>query len=184
MRSTLWLLGLGVALFACTSDTTRVVYMDLSYQVRCLDCRPAAPDESAHRIKAVEGEGGLALSCQVTQDGDTRRISFSSSFQGAGGNDKYVLRVDRADLDGSSNDPCLVHIEESGNTYEGACGSDDPSEDRPCKVELSVEDGVVKGSLHCASIENLGSATDIRYLVSPLTRDTAAPFMIYGCKSL
>lgn len=189
MRSTCWLLGLGLAVFACTSDTTRVIYMDLSYQVRCLDCTPAAPDESAHKIKAVEGEGGLDLTCRAQRDGDTRLINFNSTYPGSSDTDgdntgRYVLRVERADLDGDSNEFCQVHLEESGNTYEGRCGRGEPTEDQPCRVNLSVEGGVVKGDVYCSRITNINTARDIRYLVAPMTRAEPATFQVYGCTNL
>jgi len=186
MRSTSWLLGLGFATLtsaACTSDADPTVYVALSYQVRCLTCQPRVPDENAHEIKAVNGEGGLQLECRVNRIGGTRRVSFSSTHPK--GDDTYSLSVTNGNIDGDESEgPCQVDLTESGNSYSGACGSDDPTEDRPCKISFEERNGVIKGGVYCLNIPNVGNRTSTRTLVSPATRDEPATFEVHGCKGL
>jgi hypothetical protein len=187
MRSTALLLGLGCAVMACSSDTTPVIYMDLQYQVRCLDCEPRGPDDAAHKIKVVEGEDDYNLNCTVVRSGGVRRVTFTASrLDKKDSSSSRVFEVRSASLDGDDNDAsqCQVHVVEGDNTYDSTCSSDDPSGDTPCQATLSEKGGIISGSLFCDKIPNLVSATTSRYVVKPASTSDGAPFKIYGCKGL
>lgn len=179
-----WMLGLGLGAFACTSDTTPVIYVDLSYQVRCLDCDPRAPDSAARRIKAVEGELGLKLECRARSIEGTRRVTWLSDHRRQNSDDSYMLSITNLNIEGEESEgPCEVAITEGPNTYKGACGSDDPTPGRPCKVSVDVEDGVVRGEVYCDDIPNEVTNSLTRYLVAPVSREPAT-FQVYGCRDL
>jgi hypothetical protein len=173
----LWLsCGVGiVASWGCSSDFTPTVYVGMSYQVRCVDCQPRALDDAARSVKAVDAEAGFKLSCKADSTGGTKRVSFSIVHDSATSEQSYTLS--------ESDGPCSVRVVEGANTYEGACGTDDPTEDRPCKVGFEVKGGVINGSLYCAKIASDASSSIARYVTTPLTRDPAK-FEIYGCEGL
>ena len=175
------LLSCGV--LACTSDTAPVVYVGMSYQVRCLDCQPRAQDDAARNIKAVDDEAGYKLSCAVDSMTGTKRVTVDIVHESANSEQSYSLSVSNASLAEESDGPCSVRVVEGANTYQGACGSAEPNEDRPCQVSFEVKRGVLKGSLYCKEIASDASSSLTRYLVAPITRDPAT-FEIYGCSGL
>ena len=179
----LWL-SCSVGVLGCTSDTAPTVYVGMSYQVRCIDCQPRALDDAARNVKAVDAESGYKLSCKVDNDGGTRRVGFSIVHDSAKSDQSYSLSVSHANLtDEESDGPCSVRVVEGANTYEGACGSDDPSEDRPCKISFEVKGGVIHGSLYCAKLQSDATSGILRYVTAPVSRD-AAEFEIHGCTDL
>jgi hypothetical protein len=185
MRSMSAVLGLGLVVSACSSDGPATVYIALSYQVRCLDCQPRTADDSPHPIKNVDGEIGLSLDCEVRRLADARRVTFSANHQSSDNTQNYAIRVTNGSLDGDESDgPCDVQIIEGANTYEGACGSDEPTTDRPCQATFEVKDGVVRGGVFCNKLPNMSNLTSTRYLVAPGTSTDPATFEVYGCSGL
>jgi hypothetical protein len=181
MRSIAWLLGIGVVATACSTEDEHVVYAALSYQIRCLEgCEPRVPDLPGHEIKAVDGEGGISLDCRVRDIGGTPRVSFSASFH----DPSFSFGIDNGNLEGEESDgPCSVRLVEDNNTYVGACGSDSPTQERPCEITLYVEHNVVKGSVFCNQIPNDANMTSTRWLTLPSTREPAT-FELHGCKDI
>jgi len=177
-----WLL-LGFGVFGCTSDTTPTVYVGTAYQVRCIDCQPRAQDDAVRSIKAVEGEAGHRLACRIDNESGTKRATFSVVHDSADEAKNYALELNDANLSEESDGPCEVRVVDGANTYKGACGSDEPTEDRPCQVSVRLEGRVLKGNIYCAKIPSDATANITRYVVAPLTRDPAQ-FEIYGCSGL
>lgn len=179
----LWL-GCGVGLFGCTSDTAPTVYVGMAYQVRCIDCQPRALDDAARDVKAVDAEAGYKLTCAADKMSGTKRVSFSVEHASTNSDNSYSLSVSHANIEGEESDgPCSVRVVEGANTYEGACGSDDPTEDRPCKISFDIKSGVLNGSLYCAKIASDASASIVRYVAAPLSKDPSK-FEIHGCSGL
>ena len=130
---------------------------------------------------------GFKLTCAASTQSGAKRVSFSIMHESATEEQRYTLAVSHAKLDGEETDgPCSVRVVEGANTYEGPCGSDDPSEDRPCKVSVKVEKGVLKGSLYCAKIPSDASSSIVRYVTAPISRDSREPaqFEIHGCQGI
>jgi hypothetical protein len=180
-------LGLECLIAACSSDSTPTVYVDLAYQVRCLDCEPRSPDDPAHEIKVVDGEAGYKLDCAVRKVSGTRRVDFDVTYNDPAKSDSdHVFKISGASVDG--DDPtlqCSAHIVEGDNTYDGSCSSDPPATSGgPCQASLSVKNGVIEGSLYCDNIENGANISSTRYIVAPGTESDPAKFSLYGCTGL
>jgi hypothetical protein len=188
MRSTsvwLGLLSLLAVLASCTSDTTPIVYIGMTYQVRCLDCQPRDSDPNPRDVRAVDGEAGYNLECAVTKTGSTRRVTFSAENQSSDSARSYLLTVRAGRLGGDESDgPCEVRVKEGDSTYEAACSSDAPSTERPCQVSFKEKNGVIKGQLYCNKILSDVGPSRFRYLVAPYTSEDPAEFELYGCSGL
>jgi hypothetical protein len=160
-------------LFACSEEDPAPQFIELDYQIRCLDCQPASMDEVPHKIDAVAGDSDVAVSCHTT--GSKPELTFS--LQGA----SYMFRIRAASLAGKDpGDGCVVTVKEGSNTYEGGCTAGDPTEDQPCQVQLKQDDDVITGSVLCRNIPNALTPTVRRNIVAPST-SKAAEFEIHNC---
>jgi len=178
-----WLL-LGIGVLSCSSDFTPTVYVGMSYQVRCIDCQPRALDDTARNVKTVDEENGHQTACRVDSSSGTKRVTFSVEHDSSDESKNYSVQISNGNVTGDESDgPCQVTVVEGANTYQGACGTDEPTADRPCQVSFNVDKGVLKGNLYCADITNEATANVTRYIVAPLTRG-AASFEVYGCPGL
>lgn len=188
MRSTpVWLGVLSLfGLFAgCTSETTPIVYIGMTYQVRCLDCQPREPDPTPRDVRAVDGEAGFSLDCSVTKSGSTRRVSFSAEHQSSDAESKYVISVRGARLGGEESDgPCDVRVIEGNNTYVAGCSTDSPTTERPCQLALKEKGGVVSGELYCNKMPSDASLSQVRHVVAPYTETDPVKLELYGCRGL
>jgi hypothetical protein len=180
------LLGLGLP--ACSTDTTPAVYSELTYQVRCLDCEPRAPDEASHTIKVVNGENGYKLGCAVERVDAVRRVTFSVEHNDpAHPSMDHMFKVASGNLDAAESEPrCSLQVLESANTYVGSCSSSapDPEAGVPCQATFELKAGVITGGVYCTAIANSANLFATRYLVAPNTRSEPAHFEIHGCSGL
>ena len=188
-RATLgvWVLVVGYGIASCSSDSTPTVYVDLAYQVRCLGCNPRAPDDSPREVKAVNGEDGYRLTCEVKKVGGARRVNFAVEHTPSDASAQdHAFRVELANLDGEDTSlQCAVHVLEGVQIYGGACTSDEPSESGgPCQANFRVEKGVIKGGIFCDNIPVEAAPQVTRYIVAPGTSDGPAQVQIYGCHGL
>jgi hypothetical protein len=160
----------------------------MEYQVRCLDCQPRVPDPAPRDIRAVNGEAGFKLECSVSGRGSDRRVTFSAEHQSESAANRYLLQVRSAKLGGEDTDgPCEVRSLEGDNTYVASCGSDTPTRERQCQIELRQDDddkGVLKGKLYCDKMPSDASLNNVRSLVAPNTSADPAEFELYGCAGL
>ena len=188
MRSTpVWLgvLTLLGVFASCTSETTPIVYIGMTYQVRCLDCQPREPDPTPRDIRAVDGEAGYSLNCSVSKSGGTPRVTFSAEHQGDSAENKYVLSVRNARLGGDESEgPCDVRVIEGNNTYVSDCSTEAPTTERPCQVKLKEKGGVVSGELYCSKMPSDASLNQVRHLVAPFTETDPVKLDLYGCRGL
>jgi hypothetical protein len=176
---------LGVA--GCTSDSTPTVYVDLAYQVRCLDCDSHAPDDTPREVKVVDGEDGYQLECEVKKVGGVRRVTLAANHLDATSTDNHAFRVELANLDGDDSSlQCTVKVIEGVQIYEGACSSDTPDvSGGPCQANFRVEKGVIKGAVLCDGLPVEATPEITRYLLAPGgTRDEPAQIQVYGCRGL
>jgi hypothetical protein len=175
---------LSLLLTACVKTDPAPRFVDASYQVRCIDCEPLSPDDSAHALLALDGENGFAISCSSEMRGKSRLLTFSAqSTDKKRASNNYSFKITQADID--SKDPgnsCKIRVSEGANTYEGACTSGDPSDDNPCHLEIAEKNGIVKGNVLCDKIPSVADATVFRYVVKPNTDDQAASFELHGCQ--
>ena len=165
-------------LLACSESDPPPHFIDLSYQIRCIDCSMTALDETPHEISAVDGESDYDVSCRV--EGSKPLLSFS--VQGEANGDPFLFRITGASLGGKDpGSACTVTIKEGSNRYEGGCTADDPSSDRPCQFEAKRDGDVIKGSVLCRNIPNMSASTVTRDVVFPGSED-AAEFELHGCE--
>ena len=171
-----------VGLLGCVEDDPAALFLDLDYQVRCLDCEPRSNDEPARKIHAVDGEDDLTINCSTElRDGD-RLVTISlEHVDPEDGDVDYSLSIDQVNLD--SKDPgsgCRINAKEGPNVYEGNCSGSEPSEDEPCVIKLEQEGDGVTGTLHCVRIPNKAQPTLTRHIVASGS-EKAAKLEATGC---
>ena len=167
----LLLLTLSFAAFplACVNSDPAPVFVDVSYQLRCIDCEPRTADDSAHTINALDGENGFRVTCDSQRQGKDRLVTFSAGVTDSKHpSNSYAFKIFQADVDKSDpGSSCHTQVVEGSNSYDGPCSSGEPSSDRPCQLKLKLKDGVIKGSVLCNAIPNRNDSMLTRHLVSP-----------------
>lgn len=170
---------------ACAEEDPPPLYVDVNYQVRCVDCEPRSADDAARDVRAIDGELGFNVECSVTERSGDRLLTFRAAYMDAERPSRnYGISLVQANLEGG--DPggsCIVVVSEGNNTYEGGCTADEPDDGNPCQVELEAEDGIVTGTILCESVPNKNSAMITRHLVDPNSEDPAE-FEVHGCRGL
>ncbi|MDD9933515.1 MAG: hypothetical protein OXT09_07930 [Myxococcales bacterium] len=170
----------------CTEEDPAPLFMDIRYQVRCVDCEPRAPDDPVRDVELLDGEQGYTIMCRAnTRDGD-RLLTFSTTFINPDmESENFSISVLQVNLD--DDDPgsdCSVQVKEGSNTYEGDCTSGDPTVEEPCSVDFSVDGDVVTGEIFCADVPNRNMAMTKRHLVAPGEEEEGAQFELHGCTGL
>ena len=176
----------GTSIGGCTDPDPAPLFMDIRYQVRCIECEPRAPDDPVRDIQLLDGEQGYTVACNAnTVDGD-RVLTFSTSFSNPDReSENFAISVKQVNIDKSNpGSACAVRVEEGSNTYEGDCTKDDPTADAPCSVAFEQDGDVIKGSVLCEDIPNRNMAMTKRHLVEPGTTDQPARFELHGCTGI
>ncbi len=168
-----------VALLGCTNEDPAALFVDISYQLRCIDCDPRSPDGPMRDLLLVDGEMDTTLTCAASASGSTHEVDFSAQ------NSQYSLELHQVRLGANPGDQCQIEVKEgSGNTYRGGCKAVGSDDDAPCEVELTNEGGAITGSILCRRIQHTLTPTYTRYLLSPGSQDEAAEITIQGCAGL
>ena len=187
MRSTglgFWVVCLGFSLAACTSDTTPAIYMEMGWQVRCIDCGRSAQDDVPRTVKNVSGEAGFTLDCDVRKVSGTRRVDFSIDHPSTDQDDKYGIAISLGNLDTEDTEDVCVRVYEGDSTYTYECPSEDASFANPCKASFTIKDKIIEGDVKCDNVPNQGTNEITRSVVTPGSRTDAAHFKLYGCAGL
>jgi hypothetical protein len=177
---------LGLVLSACNEENPAPLFLDIDYQIRCLDCEPRAPDSLRHNFATLDGEQGFTLLCSTANQGGDRVLNFSATYLDPEGaqSKNFSIRLISVNLDSSDpGDGCRVVATEGGNTYEGHCTSAEPSGDDECQIKVDVEHETVIGSILCEKIPNRSTNEVVRYLVKG-GGSSAAEFVFEGCTGL
>jgi hypothetical protein len=174
-----------LSLCACNKEDPAPLYLEADYQLRCIDCKPTAVDETPRSLNVLNGEAGYVVACSAEASGGDRVVSFSASFKDPlGKKDKFSIAVTQANIDAANpGASCRVEVVEGSNDYKGNCTGGSPTDGKPCVVKLKAEGGVLSGTIDCKTIPNAGDAQIRRYLVAPGT-NKAAKFSIDGCTGL
>jgi hypothetical protein len=171
------------ALLACAEQDPPPHFMDVTYQVRCVDCQPLSMDDKTRRVLAIDGENNFEVGC--TANGSGPLLSFSATHTDKDNKDNnYSIQVLQASL--ASRDPgksCEVRVTEGSNSYSGKCTEDAPTEDSPCQVKFHRDDQNVTGSIFCKRIPNRNTAELTRWVVKPGTTKPFT-FQVDGCEGL
>ena len=171
------------ALLACEQQDPPPHFIDVAYQVRCIDCMPLTTDDPTRDVLAIDAEDGYEVACSAS--GSKPLVTFSVKHPDAKkGSDNFELRVIQASL--ASKDPgssCVVRVTEGDNTYEGKCTADDPTADEPCQLSLKRDGSSLTGKLLCKRIPNRGTTELTRWVVKPHSMD-ALKFQVDGCEGL
>ena len=170
-------------LLACAKEDPPPQYVDIDYQMRCLDCQPIAPDYSAHDVTAIDGEDEFDVSCRTRGSKPTLTFSVGHEDQKTESNSFSFRIVDASLSRGDPGASCHVTVIEGNSTYDGDCTGGVPSVDKPCQLELKKDNDVITGSILCRNIPNMLSREITRNLVKPGS-DKAAKFELHGCEAL
>lgn len=170
-------------LSGCANTDPTPTFMDMDYQVRCRGMCNNSVDDPARSVVNLDGEDGYVVECLVTGSGSSREVTASvecnSADDACGG--EYAFKLLTARLGDDVGSECLVVISEGSNTYEGKCTAGEPSEDTPCKLDISEDDGAIVGSVRCIDIANVNAPTELRSVSEPGT-DQPAAFSILNCE--
>ncbi|HEX2675605.1 MAG TPA: hypothetical protein VHM19_03175 [Polyangiales bacterium] len=171
---------------ACTSEDPAPVFVDASYQLRCIDCQQHVPDEAVRNVQQLDGEAGYKLECDVSKSGSKRQITIDVQYDDPDHPaDKHSIKIAQALIDGK--DPggqCEVTVVEARTTYAGKCTADAPTATEPCQVSFKISGGSVKASVYCDNIPSPSSIDTTRYLVAPNTLNDPATIEVEGCSGL
>jgi hypothetical protein len=170
-------------LLGCTEQDPDPLYVEINYQLRCLDCVPRANDYPEHHVMHLNGDDGHTARCDTLRRDSDTLVSFGVTYVDRGNEDRsYSLAVNQAGLDGAEHGPpCAVTIGEGVNTFEGACAEDETTAERPCAVDLERDGDIVRGTLYCDKVSIKGMTTFIRYLTAPAPSQDPAGIEIHGC---
>ncbi len=170
------------ALVGCNESDPEALYIDVLYQMRCIDCEPRTNDGPVRDIHHLDGDQGFDLGCELSDAKDGAQVSFFAEYDDPGNeSNNYSIEIDQAGLGDAANGPrCSVKVLDNGTTYEGSCVATDENPDPPCKVSLKKEKGVIRGSVSCKQIPVQDMREPIRYLYKP-NSSKAAPIEIRGC---
>jgi hypothetical protein len=187
MRGLTMVLCLGWLVGGCTTTDASPVFVDMTYQVRCITCEPRSPDNPVRDLNLLDGEQGHTVRCRASKRTGDRLITFSTTYIDPNiGSDSYAIEIFEANLDDDNpGNTCEIIVKEGNNTYKGRCTSGEPDEDAACQVKLEVEGDVVHGSLLCLEMPNQVNSTTFRRVVNP-GKDVEKPasFEIHGCVGL
>jgi hypothetical protein len=164
-----------LGLLGCTNEDPPALYLDVAYQLRCIDCEPRGADGKVRDVQAVDGEGGDELTCYVEDDLLTLELE----------GDGFTFRILQAKLGDNPGDYCQIVVSEGpGSEYRGDCRApDDDDSGAPCQLELENEGGVLSGTLLCNNIPHALTPEYERYVVAP-NSDDAVEFTVQGCSGL
>lgn len=164
-------------------------YARLAWRMRCVEGRCPEPPSPERAIDAVDGVGGAEVRCDLTIEGDARRLVLTArDADGAG----IEVRGAQIGLEGGRlmGSLCMMRVFEPDDaTVFGTCSSNVPSADRPCqiqRVDIRDVDGVptLTGELRCASVQVEGDSTRLRDVTSPTSSTEHAQFTFTGCEGL
>ncbi|AKF03780.1 hypothetical protein [Sandaracinus amylolyticus] len=176
------------ALPSCTDSRPAGVYAYIEWRVRCdmgdgpEDNCTAYPDRF---VDGFDGEGAR-ISCNVTENDDSRTLNFSVS-----GSD-FGLQLQNATFPrgGATPSPagCRVTVRDD-NAYTGTCGGNPPSASQECQVSgvsFGRDDegrALISGQIFCVGISPEASLNIDRELTAPgpTARTTPLTFNIYDC---
>lgn len=128
----------GLVSASCKDDAPLEPYADMIYSVRCDEAQALGVGctGARHDINAQNGEDGVAVSCSVGANGDSRSLNFRVTK--TEGSSSSSIRVENATFDINSglqtSTACRMTFTEGANTYAGDCGSGAPSTDQPCQM--------------------------------------------------
>jgi hypothetical protein len=189
MRS-LFLVWVTFAVVSCSSADAPAVFIDIDYQIRCLECEPRSPDDAKRQIETLDDDMGYAVDCNVTGSGKNQVVSFSLSFDSDGVAKDHSIEAKEVPLGGGEpGSKCIVRVKEIANTYAGKCASDEPEPGAECRIETKLEGDVITGTVLCANMPNASIESSTRHLVlsefGSMHEDlTPAEFELHGCAGL
>lgn len=189
------------ALLAGCGEDPPPLFADIRWQVQC-SCYGMCSGIPDRDVNNIDGEDGNSISCSVRERSGQSVLTFNVSK----GSD-YTFEIRDAafppgggPVGGAS---CTVRIDESGNSYVGACGSSQPSELQPCQIrnlEIGEDmDGFpqISGELVCLELQSTVDSMVRREVTAPRGRidnsggmcrlfpDTEpVAFRIVNCKGL
>lgn len=168
-----FLLGLVVVpglLLGCGEDPPPL-FADVRWHVQCR-CHGMCSGIDPRDVNNIDGEDGHSISCSVRERDGQNVLTFRAQHESG-----YYLEIRDAEFSGSgaavSGSRCTVRIQESGNTYQGPCGSSAPGDAQPCQItniELGEDmDGFpqISGEMLCLELQSSTDSTIRREVTAP-----------------
>lgn len=162
----------------------------LAWQMRCAEEPCPATTPPARTIDAYHGQAGHQVSCDLTIEGDQRRLALTALAAGSA----YGLEVrgGQIGLEGGRllGSLCQMRVyDEDDATILAPCGSNLPTADRPCqlqRVDIRDVDGVptLLAELRCEGAAVEGSPTALRDVTAPASSAGYAMLQFTGCEGL
>lgn len=144
-------LAAGSALSSCGTNTPPPVYVEVTWQVRCLrfDGTPMTSGCTEPPVRAVYGYNGTdqqRVACSIAETGMIRTINFTAAGRGADGV-AFSIGLSNASIPTTGGTPggaCSFTFSD-GNIYTAPCGGAEPSPAQPCQVR-NITFGELDGS--------------------------------------
>jgi hypothetical protein len=161
----------------------------LSWRMRCASGRCPAEEPPARTIDAVDGQDGHEVACDLTREGDERRLSLTARDPEGNG---IEVRGGRTGVEGGRliGSFCQMRVFETADVdVFGACSSNNPAADRPCqlqRVDIRDVDGIptFTAELRCEGVPAEGDDTRLRDVTSPTSTSGYAELTFTGCEGL
>ncbi|MFK7989630.1 MAG: hypothetical protein AB8I08_26670 [Sandaracinaceae bacterium] len=161
----------------------------LSWQMRC-DTEPCPePPSPARTLDATDGEAGHTVDCDLTIEGEDRRMNLTARL-----GDQYGIEVRgaRIGLEGGRliGSLCQIRVfEEADLTVFEPCQASHPSPDRACqfqRIDIRDIEGVptLTGEFRCVGAQSEMSETRVRDVSSPDAAGGNVEFAFRGCAGL
>ncbi|MEZ4254889.1 MAG: hypothetical protein R3A78_04110 [Polyangiales bacterium] len=144
---------------ACGSDEGAEIQADLAWRTTCDEAGGCL--DSQHVILAIDGERSHRITCDINNAGEGAYVINFEAYKNESGDRDYGIGIRNAaftenggQITGTS---CVLSMEEEGNTYEGKCGSQSPSEAQPCQINnIEISDSsdgpVISGDILCVGL--------------------------------
>lgn len=139
----------GLALSSCGTNTPPPVYVEASWQVRCLrfDGTPlmGCTEPAQRDIFAYNGDMQQRVTCQIREMGAVRTINFTAAGRSEGV--AYSISLQNASIPAEGGAPsgaCTFSFSD-GNTYSAPCGPAEPTAAQPCQIR-QIRFGEFEGS--------------------------------------
>ncbi len=168
------------------------MFADARWQVRCppgfpMCSRAGEPVD----IFAYDGDEGVQVSCAANPAGDSLIINF----QVARGSDPSFAvdgLVTGPDGGGVRGGACTVTVVDDGNTFQGACGPNPPSDAQPCQItsvafdeEAETGDPRITTRIFCSHIPAPANPMLIqRDVTLPMAPSEPATIAILNCDGI
>lgn len=189
----------GLTAVGCNNTEPSTIYVEASWKVRCPDtatlpdtCAAGCTPGQDRVIQSFTGENGTNLSCSVVETSTQRILDFD--FLTSDGPSLQVQNLALPISDAAVSAASGRVIVNEANTFQGAAGASEPSNEQPCQVSnvvFSIDpdsmETLIEGDIYCELMRAPADSRLCRGLSDVGGSGTAnvpAHFEIYSCSGL